>query len=358
MPWDWIAKGAKRIEDIGAEYTQHAAFLERLLALEPGAADDEFGRAWPAMSATGHAGVKMTLAGLTLKHQAAARTADAAARGERLKHLQSLIAQADRATPIASAGGASTESSITASAAKVTQKVAAVAERARPRAEAIFDSARKGIEQHAPAIEAAVKGAVNELLKAGGKGTPASAPPAPPVTPPPVTPPPIPPDPPASARATPAAPTSGTPGIAGQWHGTLRRGTDADDSLGCELRVAASGRPLWAYTDTNGFHAVELKQLGQEIQYVPPDKGVVTVLVQSVTGSATETGYVVDYSFERASNGYMEQRYQRITLTGRARGTQMDVVYSETGISSFGDKTGLAAGGTERRYTGTLTKQP
>jgi hypothetical protein len=81
------------------------------------------------------------------------------------------------------------------------------------------------------------------------------------------------------------------------------------------------------------------------------------VKVQSVTGSSTQTGYVVDYSFERASNGYMTQRYQRIVLSGRLRGAQLDVIYSEDGYSSFGDKTGIAAGDHAKEYSGALIKQ-
>jgi hypothetical protein len=107
----------------------------------------------------------------------------------------------------------------------------------------------------------------------------------------------------------------------------------------------------------NGFQQVELTGTGQKLQYVPPERGVVTVLVQSVTGAATETGYVVDFSFERADNGYMTQRYQRISLAGRLRGAQMDVTYSESGISSFGDKTGLGAVEQTKEFAGSLTKQ-
>ena len=135
------------------------------------------------------------------------------------------------------------------------------------------------------------------------------------------------------------------------------RVTTSTDTLGCNLHVAPSGRPLWSYHDSDGFHQTELTHEGQRIQYVPPDRGVVTITLQSVTGSATETGYVVDYSFERSSNGYLTQRYQRIVMVGRLRGLQLDVAYSEAGISSFGDKTGLGATEGVKEYRGPLTKQ-
>ena len=102
----------------------------------------------------------------------------------------------------------------------------------------------------------------------------------------------------------------------------------------------------------------ELTHAGQRFQYVPPGGGVATVAVQSVTRSATETGYVVDYSFEGSSNGYLTQKYQRLMLAGRLRESWLDVTYSETGISSFGDKTGLAATEGAAEYRGALTRQP
>jgi hypothetical protein len=138
--------------------------------------------------------------------------------------------------------------------------------------------------------------------------------------------------------------------------GTLRK-SGSTDTIGCDLHVAPSGRPVWTYYDTDGFRQTELTHEGQKIEYVPPDRGVMRVIVQSVTGSPSETGYVVDFSFERSSNGYLTQRYQRIVLAGRLLGTQLDVTYSETGISSFGDKTGLSATEGATEYRGSLTKQ-
>ena len=346
MTWDWIEKGAKRLQEIGGEYKQHQALVERLLTLDSIAAQLEVSRLWPAMDDRARAGVKMTLAGLTLSHQAAAASAEATKRASRLKALQSAIEQASRATP---AAAASTEATVTAGAARVAQTLAGVAERARPKAEEIIESARKGIEKHGPAVEAAVKSVITEFLKTEMPGTAKPAPASP--------------EPAASAtqqtaNAPPASAGSagGAVSIAGHWLGTLRR-VGTTDTLGCDLHLAASGRPIWSYHDSNGLHQTELTHEGQTIQYVPPDRGVVTVKVVSVTGSLNETGYVVDYSFERSSNGYHTQRYQRYVMAGRLRGAQLDVTYSENGISSFGDKTGIAAGGETKEYSGSLIKQ-
>jgi hypothetical protein len=346
MVWDWIDKGAKRLQELGDEYKQHHALVERLVALDPVAAQVEVSRLWPSMDDRARAALRMTLAGLTLSHQTAAASPEAAQRTERLKALHAAIDQAARGTPAA----ASTEATVTSGAARVTQKLADVAERARPKAEELFESARKGIEKHAPAVESAVKTAVNELLKMNMPGAARPAQPSPSAAPPP--------PPPAEAEPAyePADHHGAATTIAGYWVGTLR-GASSTDTLGCNLHVAESGRPMWTYNDSDGFHQQELTHEGQRIQYVPPERGVVTVTVQAVTGSARETGYVVDYSFERSSNGYLTQRYQRYVMTGRLRGSQLDVTYSEAGISSFGDKTGIAAGESATEYRGSLTKQ-
>ena len=303
MPWDWIEKGAKRLHDLGDEYKQHHALVEQLLTLDPVAAQLELSRLWPTMDERARAGVKMTLAGLTLSHQTATASPEAAQRAERLKALHAAIEQAARAT--SAAAGASTEATFTTGAAKVAQSIANVAERARPKAEELIESARKGIEKHGPAVEAVVKSAINELLKAQMPGAarrdPSGPAPGPSATAAPQ------PEP-ATPRETPGAST-GTTTIAGYWVGTLR-GQTSTDTLGCNLHIAASGRPLWTYNDSNGFQQRELTQAGQVIEYVPPERGVVRVTVQSVTGSPGETGYVVDYSFERSSNGYLTQQYQ------------------------------------------------
>ena len=351
MVWDWIDKGAKRLQELGGEYKQHHALVERLIALDPVAAQVEVSRLWPSMDDRARAGVKMTLAGLTLSHQTAAASPEAAQRAERLKALHAAIDQAAGATPGAAAG-ASTEATVTTGAARVAHKLADVAERARPKAEELIESARKGIEKHAPAVEAAVKSAVNELLKMNmpGAARPASSEPPPAAAPPP------PPQAEAEPLYEPAGDSRASTTIAGYWVGTLR-GASSTDTLGCNLHVAASGRPVWTYNDSDGFHQRELTHEGQRIEYVPPERGVVRVTVQSVTGSPRETGYVVDYSFERSSNGYLTQRYQRYVMTGRLRGSQLDVTYTEAGISSFGDKTGIAAGESATEYRGLLTKQ-
>src|SRR5687768_16651016 len=133
MAWDWLDKGAKRLQELGGEYKQHHALVERLLALERPAAQDELSRAWQAMDDRGRAALKMTVAGLTLAQQAASN-AESKTRLERLKALQALVGPVG---PMAatSHGSATREARFTAGAARITSTLADVTERARPRAE-------------------------------------------------------------------------------------------------------------------------------------------------------------------------------------------------------------------------------
>ena len=77
MAWEWLEKGAKRLQGIGDEYKQHHGLVERLLTLDPVAAQLEVARLWPTMDERARAGLKMTLAGVTLSHQAATASAEA-----------------------------------------------------------------------------------------------------------------------------------------------------------------------------------------------------------------------------------------------------------------------------------------
>src|SRR5262245_10826824 len=146
---DWISKGAKRVQELGAEYKQHHTLIERLLTLDTPAAQDELTRAWMTMDDRARGGFKMTLGGLLLGQQATPSSPEAKKRGERLKAVNALLDTLSAAAPAVSASG-STEAAFTAGAARVATRLAGAAERAKPRAAEILEQARKEIEQHAP----------------------------------------------------------------------------------------------------------------------------------------------------------------------------------------------------------------
>ena len=118
-----------------------------------------------------------------------------------------------------------------------------------------------------------------------------------------------------------------------------------------------SGRPAFCYEERrHGSCIMELTHAGQTLKYVPPGGGVVTVVVQQLTGSPSESGYVMKYSFEGASNGYITQQYQTIALTCLLRGAGLEASYIEDGQSYFGDRTGSTGGPSGSRFSGLLRR--
>lgn len=341
MMWDWLAKGAKRVQELGAEYKQHAATVERLLTLDPEEAAQEFARVWPAMDERSRAGLKMTVAGLALAQQGKSKSPEATTRAERLKHLHALIEGA-----LSASAAPFTEAGITSSAARATQKVADLTERAKPRAAEMIESAKRGIEKHGPGIGAAATVVIAGIVKAtlderarqaaastasSGSGQPTPAP-----------------EPDASPRS------AGTVPIAGLWEGQL---TGSDGTRQVAFRIMPSGRPAFGYQERGqAFCITELTHEGQTLKYVPPGGGVTTVVVQQVTGSSSESGYVIKYSFEGANNGYLTQQYQTLTLTCRLRGSGLEADYVEAGGSYFGDRTGSTGGQSVSGFSGMLRR--
>jgi hypothetical protein len=101
------------------------------------------------------------------------------------------------------------------------------------------------------------------------------------------------------ARAS-ASPRPGATSIAGMWNGTCATARTRSAATSTWLRAAgALGLRTW-WLPHRGADARR-----PEDQYVPPERGVVTVIVQSVHGSPADTGYVVEFSFEHSSNGYL-----------------------------------------------------
>jgi hypothetical protein len=152
----------------------------------------------------------------------------------------------------------------------------------------------------------------------------------------------------------PAPESPGLQSIAGLWSGTLSNGTETMEST---LRIAPSGRPVWGYRDSRGYEETELTRPGQQIQYVPPGGGVVTVRVKQVSGSARASSYLVAWSFEKAAYGVMDQQYQQIALQCELRGDKLAAVYAETGETYVSDLELMLGGNNTRQFRGLLERQ-
>lgn len=131
--------------------------------------------------------------------------------------------------------------------------------------------------------------------------------------------------------------------LTGAWKGTL---TGADGSQ-AEVRIDFSpqGFPLYSYTNNRGVtRQVELSQVGQTVEYVPPGGGVQRMVVKSIETGPGRLSVGIAGSFERASQGYLDQKQEaalfEYTLT--PGGLKMRVTTRST--SHFGDKDMIVGG--------------
>lgn len=96
-------------------------------------------------------------------------------------------------------------------------------------------------------------------------------------------------------------------GLAGTWSGTL---TNGDKSESFQLMFSPAGHYVVTYTNNNGkTNQIELTTAGQKIQFVPPGGGVAAITLESISPNAQGISLLISYSFEKASGGYLDQRY-------------------------------------------------
>jgi hypothetical protein len=128
--------------------------------------------------------------------------------------------------------------------------------------------------------------------------------------------------------------------LTGAWRGTVTL-----DGQPTEFTATFSenGYFLFTYTTNGGFvRTVELSGPGQ-VRFATPEGGVMTLVVESVVKRPQGIAYILRTSFERASNGYMEQQYitEEADYALTAEGLRVRIVRRP--VSYFGDKGGLVA---------------
>src|SRR5690349_4749900 len=97
--------------------------------------------------------------------------------------------------------------------------------------------------------------------------------------------------------------------FSGSWKGTL---TGADFSAAdVQIDFSPQGFPLYSYTDNKGIarHA-ELSHVGQTVEYVPAGGGVQRLIVKTLEQGEGRLSVGLQFSFERASQGYLQQTYE------------------------------------------------
>jgi hypothetical protein len=94
--------------------------------------------------------------------------------------------------------------------------------------------------------------------------------------------------------------------LTGTWQGTL---TGDGQAIAFTVAFSEDGYALYEYKNNKGVvQTVELSAPGQ-VQFVPPGGGVRTVAVESVVKRPGGLSYVLHIRFERASGGYLDQRF-------------------------------------------------
>ncbi len=95
----------------------------------------------------------------------------------------------------------------------------------------------------------------------------------------------------------------------GSWQGTL---TGADGSAAeVQIDFGPHGFPLYSYTNNKGVaRQVELSHVGQTVEYVPAGGGVQRVVVKTLEQGEGRLSVGIVFSFERASQGYLQQKQQ------------------------------------------------
>lgn len=129
----------------------------------------------------------------------------------------------------------------------------------------------------------------------------------------------------------------------GAWKGIL---TSTDGSQAeVQIDFSAQSFPLYAYTNNKGVaRQVELSHVGQTVEYVPRGGGVQRMVVKSFEKAPGRLSVGIVGSFERASQGYMDQR-QEVALfeyTLGPGGLNMRVTTKST--AHFGDKDMIVGG--------------
>jgi hypothetical protein len=139
------------------------------------------------------------------------------------------------------------------------------------------------------------------------------------------------------ASAVPAA------DLTGSWKGQLTAGDGSSSEV--QVDFSPQGYPLYSYTNNRGLtRQVELSEIGQRIEYVPPGGGVQRVIVQTIEQGPGRLSIGLASSFERASGGYMDQQQEAALIEYALvpEGLQMRVTMEST--AHFGDQSGMVLG--------------
>ncbi len=124
--------------------------------------------------------------------------------------------------------------------------------------------------------------------------------------------------------------------LSGTWRGMLSTGEQSTDSM---FSFSDDGYLVIEYTNNQDLtRTVELSEVGQQIQYVPDGGGVRTIEVVALEKSPGRLAVRLRTSFERASGGYMDQRYSEEVLIFELTSEGLETELQVGTTSGFGDR--------------------
>jgi hypothetical protein len=137
--------------------------------------------------------------------------------------------------------------------------------------------------------------------------------------------------------------TVGAADLTGGWKGTLA----SSDGSQAEVQVDFSpqGFPLYSYTNNKGVaRQVELSHIGQVVEYVPRGGGVQRMVVKTFEKGPNRLSVGIAGSFERASQGYMDQRQEVAIFEYSLAPEGLNMRVTTRSSSHFGDKDLIVGG--------------
>ena len=129
----------------------------------------------------------------------------------------------------------------------------------------------------------------------------------------------------------------------GSWKGTL---TGADGSAAeVQIEFSPQGFPLYSYSNNKGVvRQAELSHVGQTVEYVPAGGGVQRLVVKTLEKGANRLSVGILFSFERASQGYLQQKQESALFEYALAPEGLRLRVTTQSTSHMGDKDMIVGG--------------
>lgn len=142
------------------------------------------------------------------------------------------------------------------------------------------------------------------------------------------------------------------------WQGVVVSDENPEDKVEIAIELSAAYRPFFQYETRSGPREVEITQVGQVIQFVPPDGGVRTVRVEELQASRARVHVVLASRFEQTSGGVLEQSWTKTTQTLVGEGDAYRATFQVASGTRLSDLDNVVGGDVETTvYRGVLRPQ-